>query len=296
MSFGQMKISFLGTAGSKPTPERNPSCIAISYGRDVILFDCGEGCQKQMLRKVRQSRIRRVFISHFHGDHYLGLPGLMMTMSLNGRTDPIEIYGPKGTLEFIKAMLMSGYMDISYDVKVKELSSDKLQFNGYSIQSFPVDHGVPSLGFIFLEDPKRGSFDTRKARELGIEGEMFSKLENEGELILDGKTIKLEDVTQNRKKGRRVTYSGDTKPIDFPMETKGSDILIHEATFLNDEERGDTYHSTVGEACEAATHIGAKTLILTHINSRYNDIEIMERAKDRFDNVMVAEDLMEIEL
>jgi len=291
-----MKIVFMGTAGSKPSPDRNPSCIVLSYLRDVILFDCGEGCQKQMLRNVKQSRIRRIFITHFHGDHYLGLPGLLMTLSLNGREAPIEVYGPVGTIEFIRALLNSGYMEISYDIKVIELNDNELQCDGYSVRAFPVDHGVPSLGYIFKEDDRRGSFDLKRAKGMGLKGSMFSELEKEGKLNVDGRIIKLEDVTRETKKGVKITYSGDTRPIDFPMETKGSDVLIHEATFLNEKERGDTLHTTVREACEAAISMGAKKLVLTHINSRYDDQELLDEAKKYFDNVLIAEDLMEIEL
>ncbi|HOP09052.1 MAG TPA: ribonuclease Z [Candidatus Methanofastidiosa archaeon] len=291
-----MKIVFMGTAGTKPSPERNPSCIAISYARDVILLDCGEGCQRQMLRKVKQSRIRGIFITHFHGDHYLGLPGLLMTMSLNGREDPLDIYGPEGAVGFIKSLFSSGYMDITYDVRVRELGKDMLRFDGYSIYSFPVQHGIPSLGYMFKQDDKRGSFDSQRAADLGVTGRMFSALEHDGQLEIDGRTVKLDDVTLKKKTGIKITYSGDTRPIDFPMETKGSELLIHEATFLNEGERGDTYHSTVKDACEAAIRMNAKRLVLTHINSRYDDETLLEEAKKYYENVTIAEDLMEVEI
>jgi len=291
-----MKIIFLGTASSKPSPDRNPSCIALLRLREVILFDCGEGCQRQMLRNVKQSRIKRIFITHFHGDHYLGLPGLLMTMSLNGREDPIEIYGPEGTREFIKNMLISGYMDISYDILVTEIGDDLIDFNGYSIRSFPVDHGIPALGFVFIENDRRGNFDREKARKLGIKGKMFAKLEKDGELIINGKTVKIDDLTGITKKGKKITYSGDTRPIQFPMETKGSNVLIHEATFMNPEERGDTFHSTVREACESAVSMGAGLLVITHINSRYDKEAIEEEANRYFNGAVVAYDLFEIEI
>lgn len=291
-----MKLYFLGTAGSKPTLERNPPCIALAFRKDVILFDCGEGSQRQMIKRIKQSKIKRIFITHFHGDHYLGLPGLIMTMSLNDRKDPLEIYGPEGTIEFLSNLFRSGYMEIGYELMIRELKEDTLEFEGYSIKSFPVDHGVPSLGFIFMEDDRRGAFNTEKAKEIGLEGKMFSLLEEEGELEVSGRIIKLGDVTGKGRHGVRITYSGDTRPVKFPSEAKGSDVLIHEATFLEDSERKETYHSTVKEACEAADAIGAVRLILTHINSRYAQSEIEAEAKRHFGNVAIAEDLMEVEI
>ncbi|MHC1605378.1 MAG: ribonuclease Z [Candidatus Methanofastidiosia archaeon] len=291
-----MKIIFLGTSGSKPSIERNVSSFAIHFGQEVLLFDCGEGTQRQMLKLVKQSRISKIFITHFHGDHYLGIPGLLMTMSLNKRTEPIDIYGPPGCVDFIKNLLSSGYMGIEFEVRVTEMDNSLVTGSGYTVMSFPVDHGVPALGYLFKENDRRGSFNEEKAMALGVEGRMFSVIEKEGKIDINGKTITIEEITGPPKKGKKITYSGDTRHIEFPVETKGSDLLIHEATFVYENERGDTYHSTIKEACLAAIQIDAKKLVLTHINGRYTEEDIIKEAFHYIKDVVVAKDSLEIEV
>jgi ribonuclease Z len=291
-----MRIVFLGTASSKPTTERNVSSIALHYRGDIILFDCGEGTQRQMVRKVKQSRISKICVTHFHGDHYLGIPGLLMTMSLNGRTRPLYIYGPPGTATFLSHLLHSGYMDVGFDVRVREVYDTTINCTGYSIRVFPVDHGVPAVGYAFIEDTRRGTFDRKKARALGIQGEMFAELENKGEITVDGRTVTLSEMTGPPKEGKIVTYTGDTRPITFPVETQGTSVLIHEATFISEKDRDATYHSTVREACEAARSINASQLVLTHLNSRYEPEQIEHEAERHCDNAVVAYDFMEIEI
>lgn len=291
-----MKVIFLGTGGSKPSIARNCSALAIAHGREVVLFDCGEGTQRQMLRVVKQSHITKIFISHFHGDHYLGVLGLLLTMSLLGRTRHIDIYGPVGCIKYMGHLLASGHVDLSFGVGVHELESSVVAGPTYDIVSFPVDHGVPALGFMFREHSRRGTFDLDKASEAGIAGPLFHKLEQTGQVNVGGRTVLLEDVSGNPVKGKKITYSGDTAPIVFPLETKGSTLLIHEATFLNDEDRGETLHSTLDDAVRAARDMGAHQLVLTHINARYGDDEVTDAAHNADPGILVAYDLMEIEL
>ncbi|RZN47363.1 ribonuclease Z [archaeon] len=291
-----MRIVFLGTASSKPTTDRNVSSIALHYRGDIVLFDCGEGTQRQMVRRVKQSRISKICVTHFHGDHYLGIPGLLMTMSLNGRRRPLYIYGPPGTATFLSHLLHSGYMDVGFDVRVEEVYDTMIPCKGYSIRVFPVDHGVPAVGYAFIEDTRRGTFDRKKAHEFGIHGEMFAELEKKGEITVDGTKVTLQDVTGPPKKGKIVTYSGDTRPVSFPPETKGSSVLIHEATFISPEDRDGTYHSTVKEACEAARSMEAPLLVLTHLNSRYEPEQLQRAADEHCDDAVVAYDFLEIEI
>jgi ribonuclease Z len=290
-----MKVIFLGTAASKPTKERGLSSVALQYQGEVILFDCGENAQRQMISLIKPSRISAIFLSHFHGDHVLGVPGLLMTMSLNQREDPLEIFGPEKTIYFLKNLLNSGYFGITFEVRVKELEeNEKVDFKDFYVQCFKTDHGIPSLGYIFKEKDRRGSFIEEKAKKLGIKGKIFSELEKNGEIILNGEKISLEDVTGSKKRGRSVIYTGDTLPVDIPWEH--CDLLIHDSTFLTEEDRNETYHTTVREACDAAVRAEAKTLVLTHISQRYSVDEILEEARKYCENTVVAEDLMVIDL
>ena len=290
-----MKIIFLGTAASKPTKERGLSSIALQYKGNVVLFDCGENAQRQMLSIIKPSKISSMFLTHFHGDHILGVPGLLMTMSLNERKEPLDIYGPKKTVYFLKNFFKSGYFGITFDVIIKELKDkDIIDFKEFYVQSFETNHGVPSLGYIFKEKDRRGSFIGEKAKKLGIKGKMFAELEKNGEIYLDGRKIRLEEVTDPKKIGKSIVYTGDTLPVDIPFEE--CDLLIHDGTFLNDQDRNDTYHSTVKEACETAVKIKAKKLVLTHISQRYNSDEIREEARKYFKDIIVAEDFVVIEL
>ncbi len=290
-----MKVVFLGTAASKPTKERGLSSIAIQYQGNVVLFDCGENTQRQMISLVKPSKVSSIFLTHFHGDHVLGIPGLLMTMSLEERTDPLSIYGPKNTIYFLQNLFKSGHFGITFNVDVHELEDgDTIDFEDFYIRVFETDHSVPSLGYIFKEKDKRGNFIEEKAKKLGIEGRMFSQLEKNGEIIVNGRKITLDEVTGPKNIGRSVVYTGDTLPT--PISWEEADLLIHESTFLKEEDRGDTYHSTIQEACEAAQKIGAKKLALTHISQRYNTEEIENEVKKYTDNVVIAEDRMMIEL
>ncbi len=290
-----MKVIFLGTAACKPTKERGLSSIAVQYKGNVVLFDCGENAQRQMLSTIKPSRISSIFLTHFHGDHMLGVPGLLMTMSLNERKDPLSVYGPERTIYFLKNLFKSGYFGITFDVNVRELKDkDIVDFDDFYIQSFETHHGIPSLGYTFKEKDRRGSFIEEKAEKLGIKGKMFAELEKNGEIYLDGRKIKLEEVTDSKKIGKSIVYTGDTLPVDIPF--KECDLLIHDGTFLTDQDRNETYHSTVKEACETAIKIKAKKLALTHISQRYNADEMREEARKYFEDTVIAEDLMVIEL
>lgn len=292
-----MKLIFLGTAAGRPTRTRSLPCIALKYNGEVILFDCGEGAQRQMLSVVSPSRIKKICISHFHGDHYLGLGGLLQTMSLNKRQTPLSIYGPKGSIHYLQNYFNSGHFGIRFHITVHELEEDIIEEEKYFIKSFPVNHGVPSIGFIFEEKEKRGHFLEEKAHSLGIKGRLFSEIEKKGKIEINGRKITLDEVTGPRRPGKKIVYSADTSPCDTVVKAaQDCDVLIHEGTYIAEEDRRNTYHTTVKEACDIARQANVSKLVLTHISQRYEADEVKKEANQCFDNVVVAYDFLEIDI
>ena len=267
-----LEVTFLGTGGIMPTRERNVPAIALRYKGEIILFDVGEGTIRQMnTAKLSPMKVEKIFITHFHGDHYLGLAALIQTMNLWEREKPLHIYGPKYTFEFVQNFLRSGFFRPGFDIHVHELGETRLKFGDYEIWSFKVEHGVPALGYVFKERDKRGKFLPEKLREYGLEeGPILGKLEREGQIEWNGRIIRLEDVTGPRRKGVKVVYTGDTEPCErVRLFAERADLLIHEATYLNPGDRGESYHSTVEEACDIARRAKVKLLALFHRAFRY---------------------------
>lgn len=278
-----LEIVFLGTGGIMPTEERNVISIALRHEGEVILFDVGEGTLRQMkIAKINPMKIEKIFITHFHGDHYLGLMSLVQTMTLWNREKPLHVYGPKYTYNFIQNYLQSGFFRPSFQIYVHELGEKKMDFDGYEIWSFKVEHGVPALGYVFKEKDKRGTFDLEKIAELGLKpGPWMKELEIKGRITINGETIYLEDVTREKRKGVKVVYSGDTEPCErIELFSEKADILIHEATYLCDKDKNESYHSTVNEACEVARGSKAKLLALVHRAPRYKYREYSEKARE----------------
>ncbi len=264
-----------------PTKERNVPAIALRYKGEIILFDAGEGTIRQMnTARLSPMKVEKIFITHFHGDHYLGLGGLIQTMNLWDREKPLHIYGPKYTFEFVQHFLNSGFFRPGFDIHVHELGETRLKFGDYEIWSFKVEHGIPALGYVFKEKDRRGKFLPEKLGEYGLEeGPILGKLEREGQIEWNGRIIRLEDVTGPRRKGLKVVYTGDTEPAErVRLFAERADLLIHEATYLNPGDRGDSYHSTVEEACETARKARAKLLALFHRAFRYTYEEYLREA------------------
>ncbi|MCX8197784.1 MAG: ribonuclease Z [Candidatus Micrarchaeota archaeon] len=285
------EITFLGTASAVPTIARNLPSIAVRHEGDFFLLDCGEGTQRQMLMHgVSCMKVKAIFISHPHLDHLTGVSGLVETMALGGRTEPLAIYCPKEASRFFVKKNFVQIVEIG-----GHLTWD---FGKFEARAFPNLHTKPSFGFVFEEKEKIRFFE-QKAKAAGIRGPMFSEIMRKGEIAVGGKKIKLKDVTY-RQAGKKIVYSGDTAPCQAVAKAaKDADLLIHEATFCSDrqEEAKKSRHSTAIQAAEVAKKAGAKKLALTHISARYPDPSaILAEAKQVFENCIVAEDGMKIKI
>ncbi|HJJ56313.1 MAG TPA: ribonuclease Z [Methanocorpusculum sp.] len=272
-------VHFLGTAGALPTPNRNPSSVMIRRGSDILLFDCGEGTQQQMMRAKTGFTPIAIFISHWHADHYLGIFGLVETMSFNGRTDPLDIYGPRG-VESIVSIIHTLTPKIPFEIRAFEVKDGSvIQYNGYSVSVFKTYHGIDSVGYILEEESRPGRFNRDAAIALNIPpGPLFGKLQR-GETIRIYQndnteiTVSPDQVLGLPRPGRKVVYTGDTRPILTNNERLyHADLLIHEATFDEDEgidRAKKVWHSTAFEAGMVANVVKPKILALTHFSSRY---------------------------
>jgi len=293
-----MELTFLGTGGSWPSARRNVSSLAVKRGSEVVLFDCGEGTQRQFQRSdISYMETAKIFFTHLHGDHILGLPGLMQTMDLNERDEAVEIYGPPGTKRFVSLVMSRPLPSLSYPIEVTELDDEQVvEFDGYQVEARRLDHSIENLGYALVEDPRPGRFDKETALELGVpEGPKFSDLQ-QGEAVEaeDGSIVEPEQVLGDPRRGRKVTYTGDCRPSEATVELAyRSDVLVHEATFCDETERAhEVGHSTAGQAAFMADKAEVRKLFLTHLSPRYEDPEPIEtEARKVFEDAEVPEDL-----
>ena len=300
-----MRIIFLGTAGSVPTLKRNLPAVLVCRKNDQILFDCGEGVQRQMLMtKTGFHKNMKIFLSHMHGDHVLGLPGLMQTMALMDRRNKLQVYGPNGIRHFLESVKEALQFGLTYPVEIHEIYSAGIvcEEPEYTIEAAESNHVMSSFAYALIEKQRPGKFYPEKAKALGIpEGELWSKLQRGEKVILaNGKTVKPEDIMGSIRNGRKIVYTGDTRPFkDFARFASGANLIIHDAT-LDDtlvEKADQDGHSTPSQAAEQAMKAKAKRLILTHISARYPDAKLLlEQAQKGFRNVAIAEDFLEIEI
>ena len=296
---------FLGTSGSVPTLKRSLPSVVVQCPRDQWMFDCGENVQRQMMQaKVSFHRKMKVFITHLHGDHVLGLPGLLQTMALMGRTEPVQIYGPVGLKDFLVCTKETLNFGLTFPVEISEIQAEGVVCDEeeYSIFAKKSNHAVESYAFAFVEKPRPGKFYPKKAQALGIPaGELWSKLQRGEEITLaDGKVVVPSDVMGPMRAGRKIVYTGDTKPFEaFAKFAEGADLVIHDCTFDDSltEKAAVDGHSTPTQAAGQAKAAGAKQLVLSHISARYpNAGLLLEQAKKTFPNSVLAEDFMELEL
>jgi ribonuclease Z len=300
-----LRITFLGTGGSMPTPNRTPSAIAVNREGELLLFDCGEGAQQQMMRAKTGMKIAAIFLTHFHADHVLGIPGLIQTMALQGREEPLEIYGPRYVDKFLYHLLALGYAGRGFEIKAIELgASDVVRRAGYEIRTMKTEHNVASIGYVLEENKRPGRFNRERAIELGIKpGPLFARLQSGHSIYVDEREIRPEQVLGPPRPGRKIVYTGDTRPCASVIEaSKDADLLIHDGTLSEEtKEFAIGYmHSTALEAAEVAKKAGVRKLMLTHLSARYSDLEgarkLKAEAQQVFENSDVASDLMTIEV
>jgi ribonuclease Z len=291
-----LDLVFLGTSGSVPTAQRAPSALLLRRGGERLLFDCGEGTQRQLLRSaIGLPELREVFVSHFHADHYLGLPGMLKTFALRGRELPLTVYGPRG-LKDLFSTLRRVFGRLPYALELVELRpGDVLERGEYNLVTFPVAHAAESVGYSLVEHPRPGRFDVEAADALGVPSGPERGLLQAGESVQlpDGRIVTPDEVLGPPRPGRRVVLSGDTAVSPLVLEAaRGAEVLIHEATFLDEEREraAETAHTTALEAAELARDAEVGLLALTHLSNRYFGPEVAREARTIFPDTVVPKD------
>jgi ribonuclease Z len=295
-----LDVVFVGTAGSAPTPARGLPALLVRRGGDRLLFDCGEGTQRQLLRSVGLVDLEQVFVTHFHADHVLGLPGMLKTFSLRGRERPLTVYGPRGLRELF-AVLRPLIGRLPFELTLVELDpNEELRRDGYRIAAFEVKHGVSAYGYAIVEDERLGRFDERRALELGVRpGPDFGRLHRGEAVPGSAGEVRPDQVVGPTRPGRKVVVAGDTAPAPMTAAAAhGADLLVHEATFGDEEaERArETAHSTARQAAELAREAGVKLLALTHVSQRYAGPDLRDEARSVFPNTIVPRDFDRVEI
>jgi ribonuclease Z len=298
----ELNVLFLGTAGAVPTAQRAPAAVLVRRGGDRILIDCGEGTQRQLLRSgVGLVDVEDIFVTHYHADHFLGLPGLLKTFALRGREAPLHLHGPAGLADLVRSLARI-FGRLTYRVELVEAGDgDVVVRDGYRIEVFRTSHGVASVGYSLVEDGRPGRFDVGAAAALGVPaGPLYGVLQRgEAVTLAGGATVRPEQVLGASRPGRRVVFSGDTRPcLPLVRAARGADLLVHEATFLDAEadRAGETGHSTAGQAARLAREAGVKLLALTHLSTRYFGREIQAEARAEFPHSIVPRDFDLVEL
>jgi ribonuclease Z len=295
-----LDVLFLGTAGSSPSPRRGLPATLVRRGGDRLLVDCGEGTQRQLMRSVGLIELEDVFITHFHADHVLGLPGILKTFALRQRERPLTIHGPVGLRRLLE-LLAPVIGKLTFEVRLVELEpNDELERDGYRIAAFATEHVARGIGFAIVEDPRPGEFNPLRARELGVTpGPDFGRLQR-GEIV---NGVRPEQVMGEARRGRKIVLTGDTAPSELTrLVAWEADLLVHEATFADDElDRAvETAHSTARQAGELAATASVNMLALTHISPRYAGGELRDEARAAFngppERVIVPRDFDRVEI
>jgi ribonuclease Z len=296
-------LRFLGTSAARPTVERAVSSLAIVREGETLLFDCGEGTQRQMMRYGVSFALDDIFFTHTHSDHILGLTGLLRTLALQGRTDPLRLWGPRGASKMLRQCITLGGDRLTYQVTVTEVEAGSaLQRKDYQILTFPVDHGgARALGYAVAEHDRLGRFNPELAKQMGVpEGPLWGRLHKGQTVTLpDGRAVSPDMLVGAPRRGRKIVLTGDTRPCESVVAAAwDADVLVHEATFANDEQERarETGHSTAAEAAGVANAASARRLILTHLSARYSRETDMLASEARaiFPNTQIARDGMEV--
>jgi len=294
---------FLGTSASQPTEDRGLSCICLEREGEILMFDAGEGAQISYLKSgLGWNKKMKIFVTHLHGDHCVGILGLLQTMTLQRRTEKIEIYGPGGIDEFIAANIKVLNFGLSFPVMISSIEEGIVtDEKTYTVKACNADHSVPAFSYVFQEKDKAGRFHPDKAKELGVpEGSLWHKLQNGEEVTVEGKTVKPSDVLGEKRPGKKIGISGDTRPTKKLEEFfKDCDYLSFDSTFLDElkDKAIETHHSTSKEVATLAKNANVTNLILTHFSARYQDESVLaDEAKTIHDSVIAAKDLLEIEI
>ena len=299
-----LSVTFLGTSAARPTVERNVTAIVVVREGETLLFDCGEGTQRQMMRYGVSFTLSDIFVTHFHADHFLGIAGLLRTLGLQGRTEPMRLFGPRGAKRVLGEVVELGVERSPFPVEIVELKpGDRVERKDYDIATFATEHGRASIGYALVEHVRLGRFDPDRARALGIpEGPLWGRI-HKGETVTlpDGSRVSPAELVGPARPGRKLVYPGDTRPCQSVVAAAdGADLLIHEATF-GDEEKDrakDTEHSTAAEAAQVALAARVRQLALHHLSARYSADSgvLLEQAQAVFAETVVARDGMTIDV
>jgi ribonuclease Z len=291
-----LDVLFVGTAGSAPSARRGLPATLVRRGGDRLLFDCGEGTQRQLVRSIGLVELEEVFLTHYHADHVLGLPGMLKTFALRQRELPLTVYGPRG-LRALFRTLSPIIGRLPFEVGLVELApNDELERDGYRIAAYETDHGGGAIGYALVESPRPGAFDPELAERLGVTpGPDFGRLQG-GETV---NGVRPDQVMGEPRRGRKVVLTGDTAPSEMTrLVAFEADLLIHEATFLDDEagRAAETRHSTARQAAELAAAADVRMLALTHVSPRYGGAELRDEARAAFEDTIVPRDFDRIEI
>ena len=298
-----MKLVFLGTSAAQPTENRGLSCICLEKDGEILMFDAGEAAQISFMKSgLGWNKKMKMFVTHLHGDHCVGILGLLQTMSMQNRTETLEIFGPHGIEEFIAANIKVLNFGLSFPVLITVIKEGKIfEDDKFSMYVCKANHSVTAFSYLFEEKDKPGRFNLDKAKELGIpEGKLWSELQRGNEIIVNNNKIKPEQVLGEKRPGKKIGISGDTMPtIELEKFFKNCDYLVFDSTFLEEEKQRaqDTCHSTAKQAATLGKNAKVKNLILTHFSARYKDeIGHLNEAQKIHDSVITAKDLLEIEI
>jgi ribonuclease Z len=299
-----LRVTFLGTSAAQPTVRRNLSGLAVRHGGELLLFDCGEGTQRQMIAFGTGFDVGAIFFTHFHADHWVGAIGFLRTLSMAGRVRPLDLYGPRPARRLLETVLFAGADPFGYEVRIREIEPGvEVRRERARVTAFQVDHRIAAVGWLLVEDERPGRFHPDRAAALGVpEGPLYGELQRGRPVSVGGRVVDPDEVVEPARRGRRVAVSGDTRPCAGTVEAaRDADLLVHEATFGDAEEARarETMHSTAREAARVAREAGARRLVLTHLSTRYDQdpSPLLEQATAEYQgDLLVAHDGMGLEI